>query len=445
MAYNSQNINISGGVLPSETSPLVYTQNNAPAPSGKAFSDSPTLTIERMQEVLSQPQTTYIYKGKITHINPETGEVFTEEKPDSRAERWALKAVVNKLLPRSRISRCHKWVVPNSKPTVYRHVKEEQKKAFFGGLEVCANVWACPVCAAKISERRREELKRGIEEAKAQGLAVSMLTLTVPHKITDDLRALLDQLSAAQTKLWKDKAGKTLISRYAIEGRIRALEVTYGDNGFHPHMHILLFTRGEVDAAQLQRDLYLIWRHCCVSKGLDAPSLEHGVRVDVADEKIGDYVSKWGLDSEMTKGHVKRAKHGYSMNDLLRAYLATDDKKFSRIWLVFFDAFKGRRQLVWSKGLKARLLLQEQSDEELATAQVEEAELFAELTLEQWKAVYRTRSEHYVLKAAEQNPQGFDRLIEGIVHLSEEMRGEQMRREMPLGGAPPRCTPRHRR
>ena len=139
MAYNSQNINISGGVVPSEASPLVYTQNNAPAPSGKAFSDSHTLTIERTQEVLSQPQTTYIYKGKITHIDSETGEVFTEEKPDSRAERWALKAVVNKLLPRSRISRCHKWVVPNSKPTVYRHVKEEQKKAFFGGLEVCAD------------------------------------------------------------------------------------------------------------------------------------------------------------------------------------------------------------------------------------------------------------------------------------------------------------------
>lgn len=402
---------------------LVYTQNNAPAPSGKDFSATHSITIERMQEVLREPQTCYIENGKLTVIDPETGEVSTENKPDSRAERWALKSVVNKLLPQSRISKCHRWVVPNHKPTIYRQVRPDQRKAFFGGLEVCANVWACPVCAAKISERRRLELQQGIKEAKAQGLSVAMLTLTVPHKMTDDLRPLLGQLSAAQTKLWKDKAGKGLISDFGIVGRIRALEVTYGENGFHPHLHILLFTEKEIDGMALQSAVYPIWKHCCVSKGLEAPSMKHGVRVDVADEYIGSYVAKWGLDSEMTKGHVKRAKHGYSMMDLLRAYLATGDEKFSKTWLVFYHAFKGKRQLVWSKGLKQRLLLEEQTDEELATAQVEEAEQFAELTIDEWRAVYRTNSEHYILKAAENYPMQFDVLLKGVVRLHRQMQG----------------------
>ena len=53
---------------------LVHTQNNAPAPSGKAFSTPPSLTLERMQEVLREPQTCYIENGKLTVIDPETGE-----------------------------------------------------------------------------------------------------------------------------------------------------------------------------------------------------------------------------------------------------------------------------------------------------------------------------------------------------------------------------------
>ena len=67
--------------------------------------------------------------------------------------------------------------------------------------------------------REEEELKKAIDEAKKQGLCVSMLTLTAPHYKGDDLADLLDKMTAAQTKLWKDKAGKRLIETYGIVGR----------------------------------------------------------------------------------------------------------------------------------------------------------------------------------------------------------------------------------
>ena len=123
----------------------------------------------------------------------------------------------------------------------------------------------------------------------------------------------------------------------------------------------------------------------------------------------------------MTKGHVKRSKTGYSMTDLLRAYLYTNDKQFSNLWLVFAKAFKGRRQLVWTNGLKARLLVEDQTDEELATAQVEEAVQFAELNTEQWQAIYRTNSEFYVLNCVEKNPAAFDDFLERLRKLSADM------------------------
>ena len=58
--------------------------------------------------------------------------------------------------------------------------------------------------------------------------------------------------------------------------------------------------------------------------------------------------------------------------------------------------------------MKARLLVEDQTDEELATAQVEEAVQFAELNTEQWQAIYRTNSEFYVLNCVEKNPAAFD-------------------------------------
>jgi hypothetical protein len=418
MMYSNENINLGlhhfqgsdasfqGVESVDDQAPLVYTQNNAPALSDGLF---------------SAPDNVYIENGKLTIIDKDTGEVLTEKTPNPRAERWALKSVVNKLMPKSRTSKCHRWRIPTQKTTIYRKHDPEKPRAFYGGLEVCANVWACPVCAAKISERRREELKKAIDEAKKQGLCVSMLTLTAPHYKGDDLADLLDKMTAAQTKLWKDKAGKRLIETYGIVGRIRAFEVTYGENGFHPHFHILLFTERFFEPSSMSEAFYRVWKHCCVSKGLGEPSLKHGVRVDVADEAIGDYVAKWGLDSEMTKGHVKRSKTGYSMTDLLRAYLYTNDKQFSNLWLVFAKAFKGRRQLVWTNGLKARLLVEDQTDEELATAQVEEAVQFAELNTEQWQAIYRTNSEFYVLNCVEKNPAAFDDFLERLRKLSADM------------------------
>ena len=420
----------SHNVFRAVTVPLVYTQNNASCASINASSEfkNQALTLNQMREILNKPQSFFIKNGKITIIDEETGEVKSQENMNSRAERWALKAAVNKLLPRSRTSRCHKWIVPNMKPTIYRHVKDGESKAFYGGLEVCGSVWACPVCAAKIAERRREELAQAIQEAKKQGLTVSMLTLTAPHYKGEDLAGLLARMTAAYTKLWKDTAGQRLINKYGIEGRIRAFEVTYGENGFHPHFHVLLFSNQEKQNPSLMEDdFYGVWLNCCTKKGLGAPSKKHGVRVDLANDAVGSYVAKWGLDCEMTKSHIKRAKHGYSMNDLLRSFLAGDDGA-GKIWKIYAMAFKGKRQLVWSNGLKDRLLIAETSDDELAMAHIEDASVFADLTLEQWRAIYRTKSEHYVLSCVERASERFDELIKALIQLSEFVRTTPDRR-----------------
>ena len=397
MAFQPENVNAA-------EPPLVYTQNNAPAPTGKAFSPASFADFQNQNTLYMSAD------GRLQFINSDTGEVTREgEKPDARFERWALKAAVNKLLPKSRTAKCHRARRPFSSATVYRTVQEGRAKAFYSGLQVCANVWCCPICAAKISERRREELKIAIDRAKEQGLNVCMLTLTAPHYAGQNLTELLDKMQAAYIKLWRDKAGKRLIQRFGLVGRIRAFEVTYGDNGFHPHFHVLLFYPNSVrvEPAEMEDAVFPVWLNACTKKGLPAPSRKHGVKVDLGYGAVETYIAKWGLESEMTKGHIKRSKTGYSMTDLLREYLATGDKEFARIWLIYARAFKGRRQLVWTNGLKARLLVEEKTDEQLAEEQVEEADLFAELTVEEWRSVLYTRSEAALLHVAEKYPQDF--------------------------------------
>lgn len=151
--------------------------------------------------------------------------------------------------------------------------------------------------------------------------------------------------------------------------------------------------------------------------GLPAPDLVRGCRVDDG-EKASAYVAKgvWGLESEVTKGHVKKGKRGSrSPFDLLRDYMA-GDKKAGALWRVYADAFAGRRQLYWSNGLKKLLAIADLSDEEIANRPDDEhAFLLARITDEQWRLIYRRRLVSAVLDLAEVSADCLRLFLDGLV------------------------------
>ena len=53
--------------------------------------------------------------------------------------------------------------------------------------------------------------------------------------------------------------------------------------------------------------MYKVWKDCCLKAGLDEPSEKHGLDLQAGNE-AGAYVAKWGLEHEMTKGHIKKGK-----------------------------------------------------------------------------------------------------------------------------------------
>lgn len=311
-----------------------------------------------------------------------------------------------------------RWRVPNRDlQLVYAPAYQ---RANFQGLQVCASPWACPVCASKIAERRRVEVAAAIATAKACGLAVELLTLTFPHGLGDDLATITAAGLRAYSKLFSGKAGVKLRERIGLQGTIRALEVTHGENGWHPHFHVLLFSgRGQsVTTQRAQADIAARWQNVCVSSGLPRPSLSHGCRLDGGDNAAG-YVAKgstWGLESELTRGQSKISKNrkGRTPFALLRSY-ADGDKQAGALFAEYAEVFEGKRQLVWSNGLKRRLAVSDVTDDELANA-IEDTptRLLAMLTDDQWRTIYRARLESVVLDLAEVSPKSLSDFLEAL-------------------------------
>lgn len=354
-------------------------------------------------------------------VDQETGEILDAPADPKRfrAERYALKSVVNRLLPASRTSKCCRWRVPMQALQVHRSI--EHGKAFYSGLQVCASVWACPVCAAKISERRRAELVAALASAKAMGLHVKLLTLTVPHGLGDDLPTLLTQIRKAWRRTSSTRAGDKIRKLLGIKGTVRALEVTHGQNGFHPHLHVLLFLDQDATDRCVEGLFAPLWQDACTKVGLPRPSDAHGCRVDDGS-KAAAYASKWGLESEMTKSHTKQGRNGSRTPwDFLRAVLERSEgwEQAAHLFRTYAAAFKGQRQLYWSNGLRALLDMgNEATDEEVAAVQEDNARMLAELTDDQWRAILRTRSEAIVLDMAEEHPEALPTLLASILERS---------------------------
>lgn len=328
-----------------------------------------------------------------------------------RIQRFILQSVSRKFLPMSRTNNCLRLRQGSKQIQVWQST--EHKTTSYSGLQTCGSVWACPVCSAKIAERRRVEIMAAMSAHKAAEGCVNLLTLTAPHQRTDVLRDLLYKQAEALKFLFKDRSVKNIFAEMGVIGQIRALEVTHGrksehNNGWHPHYHFLLFCGSGVDLARFDAPqmmdwatrLYLRWASCCERAGLGTPSFAHGLKLDDGS-KAAKYVSKWGLEDEMTKGHTKKALHGETPFDFLRAYLEDpNDKQAGALFKEFAETFKGKRQLHWSSGLKKRFAIGESTDEELASKMEDYAALLGTITLEQWRDVLKVEGRGNLLYVA---------------------------------------------
>ena len=272
-------------------------------------------------------------------------------------------------------------------------LNKHRNKANYSNVMRCANAWGCPVCSAIISEHRKTEVKQAMDWWQGQGGSVLLLTLTVPHYSHTDIKQLKVDLKKAYSKFFKGvRASKDLFSKWQIEHYISCFEITHGENGFHPHYHILLFVPYSVGIGShigMEEDIYTVWSDCCQKSGLDAPSRKHGVNLRNGDY-ANNYVAKWGLEHEMTKGHIKKGKKGSRTPfDILRDFQESPNDQDANLFKLYYFAFKGQRQLNWSRGLRklASKNQVEKTDQEIVDETDNVAELMFKLDIELWHVI----------------------------------------------------------
>jgi len=294
------------------------------------------------------------------------------KSPAARAQRYELQRKSSLASPSHRVSKCCR--VPTSGGGV-AIMKHESGSLSFSGVQTCGSVWECPVCSGKISSGRHKELDNALHAWVAKGGKFCLVTSTIRHGKGDNLKELLQKLAKARSSKFGSRAVRRWKYDVGIVGSVRSLEVTYGVNGFHPHIHEIYFYKGEFtesDRIFLARS----WQSACIRVGLAAPDLDIGVHVDFFNPSMmSQYVTKWGMSCEITKGSYKNGS-GTSRNMWTVLDDSSSDEKSLDIWRIYVEAMKGQRQVFWSRGLKALLLVKDKTDDDLLEDGKDAKEIF---------------------------------------------------------------------
>jgi len=101
-----------------------------------------------------------------------------------------------------RLWRCGRFLVSEAGTGV----AVKNGSAYYTGLVTCGSIWACPVCSARIRQRRAVEIERACLTHLAAGGGIGFATFTLPHVRSDDLAELLEVVQKAWRKVQQNHA-----------------------------------------------------------------------------------------------------------------------------------------------------------------------------------------------------------------------------------------------
>jgi hypothetical protein len=338
-----------------------------------------------------------------------------------------------------RVSLCQRGVNDGRTPSGGIEVwsSPDALRAEYRGIQTCGSVWQCPVCSPKVARERVGEICQAMQlwqnGHKGERGAILFGTFTYQH---DRARAgrgqLAEQLAAfskALSQLKGSRPYRELLETVGYKGSIRGLETTVGElNGWHNHTHEIIFVdEGAVPRAL--RRVRKLWARkliACDMAGLgqfDAPLERRKKLRDLLTRcyviqpgnKATEYVAKfgrepegkrgrWGLASELARSHLKGGASSGKSADAAGSALparcdhaspwellndALDgDAMSADLFREYGEAFHGKRQLFWSRGLREFFGIDEREDVDLAASADHRCSQFVGVvTRAQWRAV----------------------------------------------------------
>jgi hypothetical protein len=217
--------------------------------------------------------------------------------------------------------------------------------------------------------RRAFELGAVIASAQGQGFIAVEVTLTLRHTLGDELGTLWASLAKSWERARSGREWRRHSEEFGLVGWLRVVEVTDGRNGWHPHVHGVLFVR-EIDAEGVSRlceGMFGRWQRAAERQGLRSPKLvgqEWHVIGDGGSSNIADYLTNektyevaTAIGLELTQSQSKNARSMYSTRstwELLGDAVNGEVRALAR-WWEFEQASHGKHQISYSKGLRELL------------------------------------------------------------------------------------------
>lgn len=275
-------------------------------------------------------------------------------------------------------------VLDCQKPVGQVEIKRGSEGVHVGGIATCKSVWLCPVCNLRISAERGDLIR----QTQDKGFYMVMMHLTVQHNQGEKLENLLGALKAAARDLKTGDFWTRLKKEFGIIAYITAYEITYGENGWHPHVHMVIYFDGAPDLEDLNQKLVGRWKHVVEKVGRYA-SKDHGLKITKTDAEQGaDYVTKFrsNLAYEMT-GQYNKGKTFWE--------LVQQGKR--KLVLEYASATYRLKTLTWSHHAKKVLDIKEndiQDDEQ-------DLEVLAVIPNKVWNVIRSHALQGFVLELAE--------------------------------------------
>lgn len=263
--------------------------------------------------------------------------------------------------------------------------QDERGKCFYNHLVKCKSVWSCPVCASHYSEKKRRDIQKMGKYLWGKGYKAMMLTYTFPHKWGQNLKSLhKDNLveSSKNHVLIKDRLGnidkmmeafrrfrstKSAWGKFKKEsgfgGLVRSLELKFGENGFHPHFHELVFVDKKYKF-DLMLEFKKAWKRSLQTSlvTIDKEKAFDERSITLVDNcQVSDYITKaeglaWGYEKELIKHTFDRG--GLSVFDVLSClFFSSQDLTeyetdfLTRLYVCFCFSMKRKNKIFFCKTL----------------------------------------------------------------------------------------------
>lgn len=242
---------------------------------------------------------------------------------------------------------------------------EGKVHAHWKGLLRCGRAAVCPTCALQICSVRADEVQAMVAHFGQERCL--LLTLTMKHEAGQRLKPMIAGLIDGWRRVARGEPWKRIVAEYGLHAYVKAVECTHGNNGWHPHLHLVLVLNAEPERKQikaLERAIAARWQRMVVRElGAEHEPTEYA-GCDLRELKRTDYLAKLGFEvsAPPTKKAANSNRSPWEIASALVENGLADDEE---LWHEWSMAMYGRHMQTWSRGLKAECGIDEQTDQEI--------------------------------------------------------------------------------